>query len=278
MFNGFILPEYGSGHDVTMPANWPQVVKAIDTLAELKVVQLILFATWGSGYADHQVPFTIDEIAEHTGLSKPSIASGIEKAIEHGYIDRQIEYFTEEGRVRSIRYYGLKLYQESEINDVEDQESLFSDEAACEADSAETQDVCVSSSNEFELPTQNNNYMDTLRIQEEPNNLDAGQHPCKGLLSREDNWTLCNRVESLSKALGDHEHVASNVGQATRILADYQARGGNFEGFLLLMYEARDLARRKTKIRRKNRMPYFFKCLRTACDSGRQPAELLQAS
>jgi hypothetical protein len=67
------------------------------------------------------------------------------------------------------------------------------------------------------------------------------------------------------QALGDHEHIASNIGQARRILADYQARGGNFEAFLLLMYDARDLARQKTKIRRSNRMPYFFACLRTAC-------------
>lgn len=265
MFNGFILPEYGSGYDIVMPANWPQVVKAIDTLAELKVVQLILFATWGSGYADHQVPFTIDEIAEHTGLSKPSIATGIEKAIEHGYIDRQIEYFTEGGRVRSIRYYGLKLYQ-AEDNFLEDQESLLSAELALEADSSENQDVCFSSSREFERYTQNNNTEDTLRIQEDTNNFDAGKEPCP-LLSRADNATLCHRVEWFSDNLGDREHTASNIGQTRRILASYQARGGNFEGFLLLMDEARDLARRKTKIRRANRMPYFFACLRTACSS-----------
>lgn len=34
---------------------------------------------------------------------------------------------------------------------------------------------------------------------------------------------------------------------------------------VLLMYDARDLARRKTNMRRPNRMPYFFTCLRRAC-------------
>jgi DNA-binding MarR family transcriptional regulator len=265
VFNGFILPEQGN-YAIAMPANWPEVTKAIDNLAELKVVQLVLWTTWGNGQADTLMPLTLDDFAECTGLSKQSVAAGIERAIEHGYIERQIEYYSEDGRVRSMRAYGIKLYQPEINNFVEDQESLLSAELALEADSSENQDVCFSSSREFERYTQNNNTEDTLRIQEDTNNFDAGKEPCP-LLSRADNATLCHRVEWFSDNLGDREHTASNIGQTRRILASYQARGGNFEGFLLLMGEARDLARRKTKIRRANRMPYFFACLRTACGS-----------
>lgn len=262
VFEGFTVGD-DTSCTVALPANWPEVSKAIDNLAELKVVQLVLWVTWGASQADALMPLTLDDFTEVTGLSIQSVRSGIEKAIEHGYIERQED--------KGVRYYGIKLLQ---VQDLIVSEVSISDEPASEADA---QDLDFSSSNEFERDTHNNISGDILRNQE-ASNLDVDEHPCKGLLSKADNATLCSRMESLSSALGDHEHTASNIGLARRILANYQARGGNFEDFLLLMYEARDLARRKTKIRRKNRMPYFFKCLRTACDSGRQPAELLEAS
>lgn len=269
-FGGFALPEDSTNCKITMPTNWPEVAKAIDNLAELKVVQLILWVTWGNGQADALMPLTLDDIAECTSLSQQSVRTGIDKAIQHGYIVREIEYNTEDGRVHQIRFYGIKLYQvDIQEQDLSvPQDVSVSDESAIEADCYEAQEVSAFS-NELEIYPHNNNSVDISRIQEEDNTLDTDQskRSCNRLqlLSRDDNATLCNRIESLSRALGDHEHIASNIGQTRHILARYLASGGEFEAFLLLMYDVQDIARRKTNMRRPNRMPYFFACLKRAC-------------
>lgn len=277
-----------------MPANWPEVVKTIDNLAELKVVQLVLWVTWGNGYPDDQVPLSTEDFMEVTGLCKRSVANGIKKALEHGYISRKA--CKEDS---TVCFYGIQLAQteldagEQDMSCQEDfdwtlmqdfpdddanftlapeqdlpcENFAFMPETALQVDS--DYDANFTLSRELEISTQSYYSEDISRIQEDDNNFDSGRDalPCarQQLLSQADNATLCSRMEGLSNALGDVEHTASNIGQARHILAEYQAHGGNFEAFLLLLWEARDLARKKTNMRRPNRMPYFFACLKRAC-------------
>jgi hypothetical protein len=72
-------------------------------------------------------------------------------------------------------------------------------------------------------------------------------------------------MDSLSRDLGDYEHIPSNISQAHNL---YIASGLDDPGvFTNLLYEVKDLARKASvkKVNNKgwpNRMPYFFKCLK----------------
>lgn len=257
----------------------------IDNLAEFKVVEWLFRNVWDGwmemtmehfmhGYCDEE-GFRIDC---GTGLSKPSVIAGIRRAVEHGLIEVDIDatdptHIRKFYRMRLADITPLYLTDEQEYADTQDLYPGDDDEVCAQTEDfypdSEQEEMFFTPSKELELPTHNYYSGDISRIQEEVNNLDTDKNtlPCSRLqqLSREDNSTLCNRVESLSSDLGDVEHTASNIGQTRRILARYLASGGDFETFLLLMYDAKDTARRKTNMRRPNRMPYFFACLKRAC-------------
>lgn len=290
-FGGFILPKSNTNGEITMPVNWPEVAKAIDNIAELKIVQLVLWVTWGNGQADDRVPLSINDFIEVTGLCKRSVANGIKKAIAHGYINRQ-----NCGDESNLCFYGINLAnpQAQDLpNDVDKsmqdfperpylapdemqilpEENFASvDELAFEAFSDENANF-ASSSNELELPTHNYYNEDVSRIQEDqyvdsdqpiepsPRKTKMGKYPA----------FLCARIEQFSQTLGDYEHTASNIGQAHHIYLDYIARGGNAKAFVELMQQAKEITQKKSCIRRKNQknqrnaMPYFFACLKRAC-------------
>lgn len=283
MFNGFVL---SSEQEFAMPTVWREISKEIGNLAEYKIVELIIWITWGNDQPDAMVPLTIDDIMECTGLSRQSVRTGIEKAMQHGYIERQIQDCIEEGNIYKVRYYGLKLYQEQDKDLVFDemdeigynqdldvvQDVSFSDETALEADFYQEQNVSCSS-NEFERYPHNNNYEDVSRIQE-ANIADCDQSvepsPRKTKMGKYPAF-LCSHIEQFSQVLGDFEHTASNIGQAHHIYLDYIAKGGNPKAFIELMKQAREITQKKSGIKRKNShdkrnaMPYFFACLKRAC-------------
>lgn len=86
VFEGFSLSEDGMNYAIALPTNWPEVSRAIDNLAELKVVQFVLWVTWGNGQPDALVPLSIEDFMDVTGLCKPLVITNISPAIlgRHG--------------------------------------------------------------------------------------------------------------------------------------------------------------------------------------------------
>lgn len=268
----------------TRPEDWPLIAAYIDNLAEFKVVEWLQRNIW-----DEWVEITTEmfmhgyddgiNIDCGTGLSKPSVIQGIKRAVAHGLIEVDIDD-TDLTHIR--KFYRMRIaevkpfYLTDEPEEYTDTQDLYpgdGEEVCAQTDEfypvVEQEETFFTPSKELEPSTQSNNSGDISRIQEEVKSSDSGKSALScgrlQMLSRDDNATLCNRVESFSSDLGDHKHTASNIGQTRRILARYLASGGDFETFLSLMYDARDAARRKTNMRRPNRMPYFFACLKRAC-------------
>jgi hypothetical protein len=72
-------------------------------------------------------------------------------------------------------------------------------------------------------------------------------------------------ISDFSRDLNDvEESVRPNISRAAKL---YRESGMNEEAFMILLYDARETAKRATQVRHKNqygnpnRMPYFFKCL-----------------
>ncbi len=76
-----------------------------------------------------------------------------------------------------------------------------------------------------------------------------------------------NMISDFSQDLGDHDHVLSNTAQAANL---YRSSGMSEEAFIQALYDAREAAKKATKIKHlnshgnPNRMPYFFRCLSRA--------------
>lgn len=64
-------------------------LKAIDSLAELKVVNVIIRHTFG--WHKENVTVGTTELAELTGLSRVSVCEGVKRALEHGYVVRKTD-------------------------------------------------------------------------------------------------------------------------------------------------------------------------------------------
>lgn len=116
VFEGFIHPQ----------ENWSklphQLVNSLDkftSLSELKIVLYVLRHTWG--FKDDAKTITLDEfqfgrkrndgtrLDSGIGMTKPTIISGIKRAIEHGFIC--VESSGENGQVQksySLNQGGLK--------------------------------------------------------------------------------------------------------------------------------------------------------------------------
>jgi hypothetical protein len=64
-------------------------LKEIDSLAELKVVNVIMRHTFG--WHKHNVTLGTSELVDLTGLSRVSVCDGVKRALEHGYIVRKTD-------------------------------------------------------------------------------------------------------------------------------------------------------------------------------------------
>lgn len=94
MFKGF-KPRQDLTGFTAIPNEWfDEVMKKIDNLAELKVVQAVFRKTYGwvEGWAEDKAVYKLEDaisysqFEEITGLSSASISEGIKRAISHGYI------------------------------------------------------------------------------------------------------------------------------------------------------------------------------------------------
>lgn len=64
-------------------------LKEIDSLAELKVVNVIIRHTFG--WHKQHVTINTNELVGLTGLSRVSVCDGVRRAVEHGYIVRKMD-------------------------------------------------------------------------------------------------------------------------------------------------------------------------------------------
>lgn len=115
LFAGFDRPE---SNWFRMPNSWTDITAEINNLAELKVVEYILRHTWGYQEYDIKKHITIDEfvkgrrrsdgsrIDKGTGLSERAVYYGLQKAVEHGLIEQDVDD-SDRGRVK--KSYSLKM-------------------------------------------------------------------------------------------------------------------------------------------------------------------------
>lgn len=85
----------------------------------------------------------------------------------------------------------------------------------------------------------------------------AGRPSNKARARPEAPFRLHQTVLEVSHELGDTDHLASNLRQTARLWAQ---SGHSEQAFVQLMYEARSRTMQAGRVR--NRMPYFFACLR----------------
>lgn len=111
-FGGFDKPRANYSK---LPHEFVDAFPIMRSQAEIKVVLYILRHTWG--YHDGEKKITVDEfcngrkrkdgtrIDNGTGLSKPSVLSGIKSAIEHGFITVEVD---DSDKARVKKYYALR--------------------------------------------------------------------------------------------------------------------------------------------------------------------------
>lgn len=127
-FIGFPTPE---SNYFRMPSVWIDICAYIDNIAELKVVQYILRHTWGFQEYGIKRRLTIDEFMHGrfkkdgtrmdsgTGLSEQSVRNGLAKALEHGFIEQEVD---DTDRARIKKYYSIKMLQYSHNDGEADEE------------------------------------------------------------------------------------------------------------------------------------------------------------
>lgn len=117
MFEGFAYPE----SDFTRIPNefMESVLSQITSLAELKVILYIMRHTWGFQEYEQYKKFTVDELMNGrkrrdgtrldngTGLSESGVKLGSTKALEHGFLECEIDD-TDMGRIE--KRYRLKMW------------------------------------------------------------------------------------------------------------------------------------------------------------------------
>jgi hypothetical protein len=256
----------------TGPEGWPIISAFINNLAEFKIVEYIYRNCWDMpteitieqfmhGYCDEE-GYKIDC---GTGLSKPSVIAGIRRAIKHGLIECDTD---ESDKTHIRKYYQIRMaqvgvknvYPEDEISEIENNfyiaedpvNNLYPEEVALEAE----EDFLPPSNNS------NNTHIDNtsniIRITERQQFFDKqrGKEKYPAFIRSD--------LKELSCDLGDGEHIASNIAQASKL---YEQSGLSQDEFAKLLYEVKEIARGKVikKLNsrgRPNRMPFFFSCLR----------------
>lgn len=101
-----------------IPNDFIEEMAHIDALTELKVILYIMRHTWGFQEFEQRKKITLDEFAHGrklkdcsrmdsgTGLSTKGVIQGLSKAVEHGFIEVEID---DSDRARIKKYYRLKL-------------------------------------------------------------------------------------------------------------------------------------------------------------------------
>jgi len=130
-FSGFAPPVENWSK---LPHELIDALPLIETIGEMKVILYVLRHTWG--YQDEEKRITLDEFCDGrkrrdgsrldngTGLSKPTVIDGIERAVKHGFLEVETDE-RDKGRVK-------KLYRltSSDVKNVDSckQESLHRSE------------------------------------------------------------------------------------------------------------------------------------------------------
>jgi len=131
-FAGFEIPKTNF---FKMPDIWTDITSEINNLAELKVVEYVLRHTWGFREYDpnKKKRITIDEfmhgrkrkdgtrLDKGTKLSEQSVRTGIIKAIEHEYLEEEID---DRDKARIRKFYSLKMQVGEPIEDEDDRDDL----------------------------------------------------------------------------------------------------------------------------------------------------------
>lgn len=130
-FSGFDTPKQNW---FRMPNEWIDICAEISSLAEVKVVQYVMRHTWGHQEYGIRKRISVDEFMngrwrkngermdKGTGLSKPSVITGLRSAVERGLL---IEEVDNSDRARVKKYYSLRMNTErvSEVEDAEEEPS-----------------------------------------------------------------------------------------------------------------------------------------------------------
>src|SRR5436305_5130477 len=128
MFQGFSKPE---ANFFRLPNEWTDITAQITSLAEMKLVEYVLKHTWGYSEFDMVKKITTDEFMHGrrkkngeridigTGLSNKSVIEGLNKAVEHGLLEVEID---DTDRARIKKYYKLKMKTPIEEDEPEQKE------------------------------------------------------------------------------------------------------------------------------------------------------------
>jgi len=126
LFEGFSKPE---ANFFRLPNEWTDITAQVTSLAELKLVEYVLKHTWGYSQFDMVKKITTDEfmhgrkkkswvrIDTGTGLSKPSVITGLKGAVKNGLLEEEID---DSDKARIKKYYKLKMRTPIEENEPED--------------------------------------------------------------------------------------------------------------------------------------------------------------
>lgn len=318
-FSGFLPP---SANHFPVPLELMDLLAAITSLAELKIVIYIIRHTWSArqygverwitvdefmfGVKEYQEDGTFLRVDEGTQLSERSVISAIQKAIEDGYIECQIDDH-DRGRVR--KYYRLKVrdtfyspgvqtlhpspqYSSSsmvssgvqplqpypheeprpsiyENNDVRSGvQEVHPGLHPFQARDEKPASRTYSSSSMLS-PRERRQEEDSSKLE-----FDGSTTPSIGKQKRNPKKSipafLRKYAEDFSRQFHDLEHTHSNLSQLANIFLE---SGLDQESFINCLYEAREITLKATIEKRNgqhpNRMPYFFSCLRESVEEQR---------
>lgn len=134
-FSGFDSPKQNW---FKMPNEWIELCADISSVAEIKVVQYVMRHTWGHQEYGIRKRISLDEFMngrrrkdgsrmdKGTGLSKPSVISGVRNAVQRGFL---IEEIDDSDKARVKKYYSLRMMPDAgEKDGAEDTQSPPDDE------------------------------------------------------------------------------------------------------------------------------------------------------
>lgn len=128
-FSGFTPP---TQNWFKMPNEWIDMCADIGSLSEIKIVQYVMRHTWGHREYGIRKRISLEEFMngrqrtdgermdKGTGLSKPSVISGIKSAVQRGLL---IEEVDDSDKARVKKYYSLRMNPEEEVPPPEEEES-----------------------------------------------------------------------------------------------------------------------------------------------------------
>ena len=114
-FQGFRQPKQNW---FKLPNEWINVMSEIKSISELKVIMYVLRHTWGYGEYDTPKCISVEEFTngrkkkdgtrtdKGTGLSDRSVQRGLQEALDHGYLQVEIDD-KDKGRIK--KYYNLRM-------------------------------------------------------------------------------------------------------------------------------------------------------------------------